>query len=113
MTELNAQEVARKFMAENFQVNDLEGTIIRAIEQHFPKTVLRDSHNEQVVVRFLSYVLKFVSQHVKNVQGQAIVGSVYGILNLYGVAGTLAIVRKMQKVAKKQKENHVANSSTV
>jgi hypothetical protein len=113
MTELNAQQAARKFMADNFQVDDLEGTIIRAIERHFPKTVLRNTHNERVIVRFLSYILKFASQHVKNVQGQAIVGSIYGILNLYGVAGTLAIVRKMQKVAQTQKENHVANSSTV
>jgi hypothetical protein len=111
MTELNAQQAARKFMADNFQMDDLEGTIIRAIEQHFPKTILRDSHNERVVIRFLSYILKFASQYVKNVQGQAIIGSIYGILNLYGVAGTLAIVRKMQKVAQKQKENHVPNST--
>ena len=114
MTTLNQQQAARKFMAENFQVNDLEGTVIRAIEQHFPKTILRGSDDERVAIRFLSYLLRFVSRQVKDPLAQGFVGAVYGILNLYGVAGLIAVMRRAQKIAQKTEEKETkTNGVTV
>lgn len=105
MTEqLNAQQAARKFLSETFNTDDLEGTILRFLNQHFPRTVIRGSDDERTVIRFLSYVLRFASRHVHNVQVQALLGAIYGILNLYGVAGTIAIIRKMQQAQKAKTE---------
>jgi hypothetical protein len=72
----------------------VEEGVLTFLRQHFP-TVMQPGHeNEKAMLRFLSYVLKFASQQTRDVQSQAVIGAVHGMLNLYGVAGTVVIVGK-------------------
>ncbi len=91
----------KQFFRENFQPENLETTVLNFLELHFPLTM--SDHPSQTVVRFVSAVLRFASQHTDNVQAQAFIGGLYGMLNLYGVKGTVAIIMKIQGMTKKGK----------
>lgn len=55
--------------------------------------------------------LKWAGRHTRNVQAQAACALLYGLLELFGVTGTIAIVMKLRKLKqpRKPREQHHGN----
>jgi hypothetical protein len=100
-------DVFRKFVQEHFQSDNLEQTVVDFLNHHFPSTIVRGSDSERTIIRFCSFVIRYASENTSNVQAQAFLAGIYGMLNLYGVKGTVAIIIRVQKAMK------VKNATTV
>jgi hypothetical protein len=100
MTEPNI-DAAKKFVAEHFKSDNIEQTVVDFLNHHFPDTIVRGSDSERTMIRFASFVIRYASENIKNVQAQALLAGIYGMLNLYGVKGTIGIIVKVQKTMKK------------
>jgi hypothetical protein len=62
-------------------------------------------------------LLKFTARRVHNVKVQLLMATFYGLLDIYGFGGTVAIILKIRKQAervqwKNKKSNAPANSQT-
>jgi hypothetical protein len=94
-------DVVKQFFAENFHSENMEQTVVDFLNHHFPVAIVRGSDSERTIIRFCSFVLRYASEHTTNVQAQAFLAGIYGMLNLYGVKGTVAIIMKVAKMQKK------------
>lgn len=81
-------------------MSEPEDIALAFIKEHFPKVIVAGSDDERTFVRFFSYVIRFASKKVHNVQAQALMGGLYGMLNLFGVRGTMMIFVQIMKQRK-------------
>jgi hypothetical protein len=102
-TNINTEKL-KEFVATAFQSEGIEQTVVTFIEKHFPLTCARDNRSEQIIIRFLSYILGFAGNAIHEVQVQVLMAGLYGMLNLYGVKATVAIMVKMAKKANATKK---------
>jgi len=112
MNEIQQDTIAaiKEFIGDNFQSEEIESSIVLFLQRHFPRTVATDNLSEKTIVRFVSYVLKFAGKKIHNVQAQVFLAGMYGMLNMYGLSATVAIIIKMQKLGAKHATVQPSNS---
>jgi hypothetical protein len=88
------QTATMNFLREHFQAENIEGTIVAFFNNHFPSISRRNNESEQTIIRALSYMIRYASKYAHNIKHQALLGLLYGMLQLYGVKGTTLIIIK-------------------